>query len=336
MYNKYEQYITKTWNLQKYTKPLVTIRCMTFNHEQYVASALEGFLKQKTSFPFVIFIHDDCSTDNTANIIKEYKRKYPNIINSVLEEENQYSKNDGSLSRIIKENIHTKYVALCEGDDYWIDENKLEKQISYLESHPEFSFSITNGKVLDVNTGEYESIFANEKEKKFGSSNQVISLANCASLMFPPTASYVYKYDFGNGLDNVPRCFNGDMRLRLYYMTRGNCYYLKDETVVYRKNVANSAMTRAKKKKRKEAFKQELQTCKMIDYIDLISKQQYSEELWKIKSKRLLSAISNARSLNIFFDSYYKKVLRECSLVKKVFLIIKILIPDFIYEKIRK
>lgn len=336
MYNIYEKCITKTWDLERYDKPLITIRCMAYNHEQYISEAIEGILKQKTSFPFVIFIHDDCSTDNTTNIIKEYKNKYPNIINSVFEEENQWSKNDESLSQIIRENIHTKYVAICEGDDYWIDENKLEKQILYLEKHPEFSLSITNGRVFDVKNDKYESIFMDEKEKEFGSSNQIISLANCASLMFPPTASYVYKYDFGREFENVPSCFNGDMRLRLYYMTRGNCYYLKDDTVVYRKNVTGSAMTMAKKKNRNEIFEQELQTCQMIDYIDSLSKYLYSEELWKVKSKRVQACISNSRSLKILFNPYYKRAWKEWSMVKKITVVIKILMPDFVYEKLRK
>ncbi|MDE6338081.1 MAG: glycosyltransferase, partial [Muribaculaceae bacterium] len=105
-------------------KPLVVIRCITYNHEAYIRDALEGFVNQKTKFPFVAIVHDDASTDGTANVVREYAEKYPNIIMPIFETENQYSKRDGSLGKIVREAVYTtdaKYIALCEGDDYWID-----------------------------------------------------------------------------------------------------------------------------------------------------------------------------------------------------------------------
>ena len=330
-----EKEIMKTWDLDKYAEPLVTIQCATFNHENYIETALDSFLKQKTTFPFVIFVHDDCSTDTTADIIKKYKKKYPKIINSVIEKENLWSKKDDSFTEVIKANIHTKYVALCEGDDFWIDDNKLNKQVRFLENNPDFSISITNGKTYDVITKKYEEIFLGD-EKKFASSKHVIDLSNCSVPMFPPTASYVYRYDHRNEIDKVPKCFNGDMRKRLFYMTRGKCYYFKDEMVVYRINVNGSAMTRAKKKCRKAKFNQELQTCRMIDYIDKLSQYKYTDELWKIKVNRLNSALSNAHSLKVIFDPYFKRVWRESSYFRKVILIIKIVMPEFLYMRICK
>ena len=111
---------------------MVSIRCAVYNHEPYIRKCLEGFVMQKTNFRFEAIVHDDASTDGSAAIIKEFAEKYPDIIKPILETENQYSKQDGSLGRIMDESCHGKYIAFCEGDDYWTDPLKLQKQIDFL------------------------------------------------------------------------------------------------------------------------------------------------------------------------------------------------------------
>ena len=128
---------------------MVTIRCITYNHEPYIRQCLEGFVMQKTNFRFEAIVHDDASTDGTAVIIREYAEKYPEIIKPIFETENQYSKHDGSLRRIMNEHTHGKYIALCEGDDYWIDPLKLQKQVDFLELNKEYSFCCTRYKIYD-------------------------------------------------------------------------------------------------------------------------------------------------------------------------------------------
>ena len=128
-------------------RPLVAIRCITYNHEPYIRDALEGFVMQKTDFPFVAVVHDDASTDGTADIIREYAARYPHIIKPLYETENQYSKGDGSMSRMMNRAVvatGAKYIALCEGDDYWTDPLKLQKQVDFLESHPDYSMVFAN------------------------------------------------------------------------------------------------------------------------------------------------------------------------------------------------
>lgn len=118
--------------------PLVTIHCLTYNHEPYICQCLEGVVMQKTNFKFEAIVHDDASTDKTVEIIRRFAEKYPEIIKPIYETENQYSKGAESLSRIINEHTHGKYVAICEGDDYWIDSLKLQKQVDFLESNPDY------------------------------------------------------------------------------------------------------------------------------------------------------------------------------------------------------
>lgn len=117
---------------------LVTIRCCAYNHERFIRQCLEGFVMQKTDFRFEAIVHDDASTDNTAAIIREYAEKYPDIIKPIYETENQYSKHDGSLTRIMNAHTRGKYIAMCEGDDYWTDPYKIQKQVDFLESHPDY------------------------------------------------------------------------------------------------------------------------------------------------------------------------------------------------------
>lgn len=121
-------------------QPLVSIRCLVYNHEPYLRQCLDGFVMQKTSFAFEAIVHDDASTDGSAAIIREYAEKYPDIIKPIYEKENQYSKHDGSIRRIMNAAIHpaAKYIAMCEGDDYWIDPLKLQKQVDFLEANPEY------------------------------------------------------------------------------------------------------------------------------------------------------------------------------------------------------
>lgn len=136
-------------------KPLVSICSITYNHAPYIRECLDGFLMQKTDFPFEIIIHDDASTDGTSDIIREYAEKYPNIIFPIIQLENQYSKHR-RFDLIIKSCIDIskgKYIAFCEGDDYWTDPLKLKKQIDYLESNSDCNLCYTDVSLLNTRTG---------------------------------------------------------------------------------------------------------------------------------------------------------------------------------------
>lgn len=121
---------------------LVSISCITYNHEKYIAQAIESFLMQQTDFNYEILIHDDASTDRTADIIREYESKYPNIIKPIYQNENQYSMGVKISATFNWPRAQGKYIALCEGDDYWTDPLKLQKQVDYMDKHPECSMCI--------------------------------------------------------------------------------------------------------------------------------------------------------------------------------------------------
>ncbi len=131
-------------------EPLVSICCITYNHEKYIRYAIESFLMQKTDFPFEIIIHDDASTDRTADIIREYEIKYPEIIKPIYQTENQYSKGVKPSFLTFKKS-KGKYIALCEGDDYWTDPLKLQTQVAFLEKNPNYVITYTALEAFDEN-----------------------------------------------------------------------------------------------------------------------------------------------------------------------------------------
>jgi glycosyltransferase involved in cell wall biosynthesis len=143
-----ENEIISNWKGDK-KKPLVSVCCTAYNHESYIEDAIKGFLIQETDFPFEILIHDDASTDNTANIIREYEKLYPNIIKVIYQTENQYSQGKRPFA-LLYSLSKARYIAVCEGDDYWCDKRKLAIQVAYLEKHPEVVISSHDAKVIDI------------------------------------------------------------------------------------------------------------------------------------------------------------------------------------------
>ena len=141
--------------------PLVFVLCMVYNHGPYLRQCLDGFVMQQTSFPFEVIVHDDASTDDSADIIREYADKYSDIIKPVYETENQYNKGAESeagkkLKAVISRGV--KYRAVCEGDDYWIDPFKLQKQFDFLEGHPDFVMCCSNHLCYQQDSGKMEMI----------------------------------------------------------------------------------------------------------------------------------------------------------------------------------
>ena len=133
------------------SEPLVSICCITYNHGKYISKTLDGFLMQKTTFTFEILIHDDASTDETQAIIENYKQKSTIKFVTTYQNVNQYSQGKRFLNRYNFERARGKYIALCEGDDYWTDPYKLQKQVDFLEANPEYILCFTNTRTVDEN-----------------------------------------------------------------------------------------------------------------------------------------------------------------------------------------
>ena len=163
-------------------RPLVSIHCLTFNQAPYIRQCLDGFVMQKTNFPFEAIVHDAASTDGTAEIIQEYAEKYPHIIKPILEKENQYTKiGFYGIEKLMAEKEQGKYIAICEGDDYWTDSHKLQKQVDFLESHPDYGLHYTQAYQLNQQTGEKTMGWAKQSDFKHAilTDSPIITLCAC-------------------------------------------------------------------------------------------------------------------------------------------------------------
>jgi len=162
MIEKTEAEIIQNWKASQ--EPLVSCCCITYNHEKFISQAIDGMLMQETTFPFEIIIHDDASTDGTADIIRKYAEKYPHIIRTILQKENQYSQKKNIMAIPI-ELAKGKYVATLEGDDYWIDPFKLQKQVDFLEKNSDYVCCYHNSMVVDSNNNVIrDSLIGNPKD----------------------------------------------------------------------------------------------------------------------------------------------------------------------------
>jgi glycosyltransferase involved in cell wall biosynthesis len=209
--------------------PKVSIFCMVYNHEPFIRECLEGFLMQKCNFDYEIVLGEDCSTDNSREIILEYASKFPEKFKLLLHE-----KNIGAAQnqKIVFENCTGKYIAMCEGDDYWTDPLKLQKQVDFLEKNEEYVCCIHNAVLLNskLTLIPYKN-YVNEKMHKYITMEELLmgnSFPTC-SLLF----KNILEYEKINELENYSV---GDWILLLFLARKGNIYYDNTSMAVYRIN----------------------------------------------------------------------------------------------------
>ncbi len=209
--------------------PQVSICCITYNHEPYIRACLEGVVMQKTTFPFEAVVHDDASTDQTATIIREYAAKYPSLIKPILQTENQYSKRTGAVREIMSTHLRGKYVAMCEGDDYWIDPLKLQRQVDYLEANPDCTMTFHNAFLIRQTENE-------RTVRLFTSfdSDRDLTLETAVSTWVVPTASMVMRRELFTPPSWMPTFFGGDHIMILNALHHGRVHYLDTLSSVYR------------------------------------------------------------------------------------------------------
>lgn len=222
----------------------VLVICSTYNHEKYIVDALEGFVKQQTTFPYIVLVHDDASGDRTAEHIKEYELRYPSIIKGIYDDENQYQQGKFFWYLDYLRRSTAKYIALCEGDDYWIAPNKLQLQYEALESNQALSYCFTNAIQIDACTGNTINkmlpIYPSETsilEKK------VLNTIDLLKLAFIPTASFFSRSDAWLAQPVLPKeAFHGDRAHQIYLSLSGDAFYLDLPSCAYRINNSNSMM----------------------------------------------------------------------------------------------
>lgn len=210
---------------------IVTVCCLTYNHEKFVKQCLEGFIMQKTDFHFEVLVHDDASTDKTQDIIREYERNYPEIIKPILQKENQYSKgNRAILATFCYPQAKGKYIAICEGDDYWIDPYKLQKQVDFLQSHPEYAMSYTYSKIYDQRKSKIEDYLIGQNFDNF---NDLLIINRIPTLTTCIRTDVLIKY-VNDIKPEKQNWLMGDYPMWLWIAFYYKIHFLPEATTVYR------------------------------------------------------------------------------------------------------
>jgi glycosyltransferase involved in cell wall biosynthesis len=207
---------------------VVSICCIAYNQEKFIRKTVDSFLMQQTNFKFEILIHDDASTDRTADIIREYERRYPNLVRTVIQKENKYKEGMMSgyfygyepFSRYLFPLAKGKYLALCEGDDYWTDNTKLQKQVEYLESHPKCSMCFHRTDMLFEN-GRRQSFNPNGMGDRYFTSKELIATPSGIA-----TASKMLRNYYNDQTRQDYLDFSGDCLLTTYYGIYGDCGFV--------------------------------------------------------------------------------------------------------------
>ncbi len=310
---------------------IVSISCITYNHENYIARALQGFLSQQTDFEYEILIHDDASTDRTAEIIREYAEKYPYLIKPVLQTENQYSKGCRVGALYNYPRAQGKYMAFCEGDDFWTDPLKLKKQVDLMESNHGCSLCFHSIDVVDKDGKATGTVVRPYHHSQIVPIEDIIIGVG----EYHRTCSLLTRVDY---LRELPEFFfnapAGDLALILYLASCGRVYYLDDTMAAYRSGVQGSWTSRLA-----ESTQQQIRVrtglLQMFDEFNKFTKYKYAD-IVALRQHRtrflLLIAKGNIRALRSREYKKYRDEISRC-LLMKVF--IKKHFPA-VYELIKK
>lgn len=212
----------------KNNENLVSIQCTVFNQKDHIKKCLDGFVMQKTNFKFEVIVYDDCSTDGTRDIIEEYSNRYPETIKTIFPEHN-IAKSEGfyKINQLVYNQMNGKYIAFCEGDDYWTDENKLQIQVDYLENHPELVGCFHKSVRKNIVNPEVKDIYFPQAVLK--NVKEVYTNKDIQKKYFIETCSVMYRFDKykEDFISTYPqKIVNGDTYMLNYFSLQGNIGYL--------------------------------------------------------------------------------------------------------------
>lgn len=234
------------------SKPVVSVLCNTYNHKPYIGDALRGFLIQKTDFPFEVVVHDDASTDGTTDIVCDYSKRYPKIIRHIVQSDNQYSKGIRPTP-IAFPHSRGEYIAMCEGDDFWISSNKLQDQFDALTSRRDINLCVHPAWVIfESKRKSFRGFIKGSRQLVIGASSIVASKDQ-----FAPTGSYFFRSE---SFRSMPDWFfdSKDLPFGDYFIESilgiNGAFYMPNLYSAYRLNSPGSYTHRSKILTKKETI----------------------------------------------------------------------------------
>jgi glycosyltransferase involved in cell wall biosynthesis len=276
--------IMNSWG-RSHQKPLVSIACNAYNHQEYISDAIDSFLMQETDFPFEILVHDDASTDNTADVVQSYTSKYPNLIKPVYQTENQYSLGCDLISFNFSR-AKGEYIALCEGDDYWSDKNKLQIQIKKMREHPDCQLSFHPATIL-INNTITKDVTANHLDDDAVFDVKEVIKGDGG---FCPTASIIIKKE---AIENLPDFFKGapvgDYFLQILGSVNAGALYINRIMSVYRIHPGGVWTSTARNYNALKSFIAKMSTS--FDEMDKYYSFRYHDEIALIRSNLIMRSL---------------------------------------------
>ncbi len=208
-------------------EPIIDVIMPVYNHAPFLAQAIESIVLQQTKYKFRLLVGEDCSKDNSRDILRQYAVQYPDIIVPVYHEQNQGATGN---SRILLSLVTAKYIGICEGDDFWTDMRKIEKQVDFLEANPGFSMCFSDVGILDeTGTGRMNQYPPLAKDEF--TIEDIVTAGYC----FIPTATLIYRNNLPWPLpDFYLNAASGDIAMHLLIADKGKGKYLREKTAVYR------------------------------------------------------------------------------------------------------
>lgn len=321
----------------------VSVLCLVYNHEKYLRKCLDGFVNQKTNFKFEVIINDDASTDKSADIIREYEEKYPDIIKPIYQTENQYSKKlpGGITGNFLIPRAKGKYLAFCEGDDYWCDEYKLQKQYDVMESNPNCHFCVhkvcaikENGESLNQYYPKLALDTGAIKTERF---MEILGIA----YQFQTSSYFIRTADMKEYVNNPPEFVKvadvGDEPMMLYFGLLGDVYYIDEIMSCYRKSSVGSWSSRMKSDSKRWLFHCNSMV-KMYDAFNELTANKYEKQLSPRRKEYYLSkctlSLDNPENAKILLKKENREFLKRHSIKNRVYIVLKAYAPkivDFYY-----
>ncbi len=299
---------------------MVSVLCATYNQESYIRDAIESFLMQKTNFAFEILMHDDASTDGTADIIREYEQKYPNLIKPIYQTVNQYSQGKDILVEFLFRRANGKYIALCEGDDYWTDPLKLQKQFDAMEAHPEVDMCAHAADTVDEGTKQFIEKVSPVDFETILSVEQIIACKG--NMLYLATNSLFYRIEIDKKLALFRQYFPHDYSLRIQGALRGGVYYLSETMSAYR-SCARNSFTRRMQEDLEALRLHQKKVISLLHILDIETDGKYHDS---IESKILNHELRMNGWQNIL-KKRYRKIFLEYPLIVRIKIRLSIYFP---------
>lgn len=299
----------------------VSVYCLAYNHESIIRKCLDGFIMQKTNFCYEVIVHDDASTDKTASIIREYEEKFPDIIKPIYQSENQYSRGVNIKNRYILPKCKGEYIAVCEGDDFWTDENKLQRQYDLMEKHEDIILCVHRAKQINLETG-IESLYPQAKRTNgYVTAEEAILLGGG----YFPTCSFFYRRSL-NALSNKHGFVTGDYLTMVSAAVQGKVYFM-DECMAVKTFLLPSSWA-YRHRNNVSAMIKHLQGLKLwMDEVDQNTSGQYALTI-KMRKLKLDFEIDRAKGeYRKLLDKKYKPIIQQLPLKTKIATVIRAYAP---------